>query len=250
MEKTNVTTILNILLIVGIAAVAIILAVHNTNTTEQTTKEKSTIVSTETSTTTVSPDTAEIYVGVLTEAKTAEEAQKNNAELMDKVKKALTAQGVADSDMETMNFALNPKYDWTYSSGKIIGYEATHTLKITTKDIKSTGKLSDAAVSAGANNVNYISFTLSEDMQKQVKNQAITKAADAAKAKAQTLADATGVKLGKIVDVSESSYNYMPYRYYGYAEASAGKAAPTVDTSISPQNVDVSATVTITYEIE
>jgi len=251
MEKQSTTTILNIILIVGIVAVALVLALTRTIDMggKQTAEQKNTISVSDTGKITVSPDKAEIFVGVLTEGKTADEAQQLNADLMDKVKADLKKIGVADSDMETMNFMINPKYDWTYSSGKIIGYEASHTLKITTTDIKGTGKIADAAVSAGANNVNYVNFILSDDVQKQVKNQAIKKAADAAKVKAQALADATGVKLGTIVDVSESSYYYSPYSYGGYAMDSMAKAESSVPTSISPQDIDVEATVTITYEI-
>jgi uncharacterized protein YggE len=250
MEKPNTTTILNIVLIVGIVAIALVLALNpGIISKQQTPEQKNTISVTDTGKITVDPDKAEIYAGVLTEGKTAEEAQQLNADKMDKIKAALKNIGVADADMETTNFMVNPKYDWTYSSGKIIGYEASHTLKITTTEINSTGKIADAAVAGGANNINYVNFILSDDMQKLVKNQAIKKAADAAKAKAQALADATGVKLGSITDVSESSYYYNPYRYGGYDMAVSSKAEAAVPTDISPQNIDVEATVTITYEI-
>ncbi len=245
--------IIHSVLILGLVITIVVLALNqnvNVVTTDGVSVEdKNTISVSDTGRVTVTPDIADLHIKVLTDAVTAESAQQNNADLMDSVIKALKREGVDEDDLETTNFRLSPKYDWDKGYTEIVGYTVTHNLKVTTNKIKEVGELADVAVGAGANGIDYINFRLSDDMQKQVKNQAIEKAADAAKAKAKTLASAAGVSLGDVIGVSESSSYYQPYRYYGF-DAVAEGGAPKVDTEISPEDVDVTAQVTLTYELK
>ena len=120
---------------------------------------------------------------------------------------------------------------------------------VPTDDVDNAGKYIDAAVDAGANIVNRIDFTLSDDYEEDVKRQAMIQASDDAEEKAVALTSNLGVRLGSIVSISESSYSYSPYRYYG-TDAMMEAGAADVPTKISPEKVDVRGSVSLVYEIK
>ncbi|MBW2965452.1 SIMPL domain-containing protein, partial [Candidatus Woesearchaeota archaeon] len=196
---------------------------------------------------------AVLYIRVMTEKPTSRTAQDANSQLMNTVKAALENDGVEKSDMETTNYNMYRKQDWNPTTQKYDygDYVVQHTLKVTTTDITGVGDLLDTAVNAGANGLDNVQFQLSDAKQEQVNDQALKAAAGKAKEKAESIADSIGVKLGDIVTVSESNVGYTPYYYPRYAMAEAsydskGSGAP----EISPQSVQVSATVSIVYEIK
>ena len=130
------------------------------------------------------------------------------------------------------------------------GYQQITTIKITTKKLDAVGDVLDAAVQAGANSVQDVSFSLTPESEATYKEQALASAAKVAKSKAQTLASASGATLGRITSLSENSYNVQPYYYNTRSvamDASAGsEKAPT---PISPEKVSLSVSVTIGYEL-
>ncbi|MBN2112126.1 SIMPL domain-containing protein [Candidatus Woesearchaeota archaeon] len=202
---------------------------------------------------TVEPDEAEIYVNIITEADTAEKAQQDNADKAESVRNALIRQGVKDDDMETSSYYMYPKTNYNRITGEseIYGYSLTHVLKITTKDVGSTGELVDAAVEAGANGLQNINFQLSDELRDKTYDEALKEGSAMAKQKAQSISSSLGVTLGNIVTISESGVSYSPYRYYApMAEMSMDEKAGGAPTVISPQDVEVSAYVSVVYEIE
>ncbi len=252
MEKTNIIVTI---LVIGLVLTSGILAFKSKSTTIVQTNpngqaSNSITVSADGKVTAV-PDKAEVYFSINTEGKTAVEAQDKNKATSNSVMSALEGKGISQKDIESTQYYVNKKYQWNPQSQKseVIGYEVIHTLKVSTKDIENVGVLADVGVSAGATGVENIQFTLSEDKQREVKAQALKTAASSAKEKAQAIASSLGVSLGRITSVTESSLNYIPYRYDTMAleATSAPKAEPT---QINPQNLEVSATVSISYEIE
>ena len=199
---------------------------------------------------TVEPDEAEVYINIITEATDAKSAQSENADISEAVRNALKNKGVGSDDMETSSYHLYPKTSWDRESGEseIYGYRLSHTLKVTTKDIDDTGSLVDAAVGAGANGLDRVSFQLSDDLRDEAYKDALEEASANAGEKANSIAKSLTVDLGEIISVSESGASYIPYPV---ARASfdevAEAGAPTV---ISPQDIEVSASVSIVYEIE
>jgi hypothetical protein len=190
---------------------------------------------------------------VQTKEPTAKRAQDENARLMSNVKEALKRTGVADSEMETINYNMWPQQKWDPETQESVddGYMVQHTLKVTTKDVTHVGAMVETAVSAGANGLDSISFKLSDAKQEDVNSQALAQASGNAKDKADSIASGLGVRIKRITAVTESNvgYDYYPRPMYAMAE----KAAGAVDYSsnvVSPASVSVSATIGIVYEIE
>jgi uncharacterized protein YggE len=203
----------------------------------------------------VDPDEAEVYLRVQTKEPTAKRAQEENARLMSTVKEALKNSGVKDSEMETINYNMWPQQKWDPQTQESVddGYMVQHTLKVTTKDVTHVGAMVETAVTAGANGLDSVNFKLSDSKKEDVNGEALAQASSNAKEKAESIAAGLGVRVKKIVAVSESNVGY-DYYYPRPMYASAGmKAESAVDYSsnvVSPQSVSVSATIGIVYEIE
>ncbi len=202
------------------------------------------------SSTDASPDQVEIMFRIVAKATDAKTAQRLQADQANAVVAALQKY-VSKGDIQTTDFNLQPTYEWDQSQQKsiITGYEASNGIKIKTKNLADAGVIMDSAVNAGANRVDSIIFSLSKELQKELGQQALEAAGKNAKDKASGVADALGVKLGKVVSVQISDNEYQPPVYYArYAEmAVKAEAAPT---PIEPRTVTLSKTVQVQFEIE
>lgn len=193
-----------------------------------------------------SPDIAYITLGVINEDKDAKVAQKANAAAMSKVISAIKASGVKEEDIKTVNYLINPKYDYSekISNGTIVGYTVNNSVKVTVKDLSKTGAIIDAAADSGVNCSNSISFDLSN--YETYYNDALKNAVLAAKKKAGTMANALGVKLKTPLTVSENSSGYSPLR--NYASFSASNEAAGAPTAVQAGTLEITANVSIVYE--
>jgi uncharacterized protein YggE len=205
-----------------------------------------------TGTVTMPPDEAIVYLGVETRSENAVTAQQSNAEKMEQIIAALKKARVGTDDMETMGYNMYPireYYDMYTVSEKpdeqgIKGFVVSNQLKVTIKDIDKVGEIIDIAVEAGVNQVNGISFTLSEQTQLNAREQALKNAVIAAREDADILAGALGVKIIDVVEASTSGGIFVsPAPMIGYAVAGSA-----IRTPIEPGDVSVSAYVTITYQ--
>jgi len=188
------------------------------------------------------PDMAEVSLGVLTEAATATEAVQENAEKMSEVINALKDLGITEDDMETQQFSVYPMYSQSAPSW-VIGYRVSNMLIVDVHDLTMVGRVIDAATRAGANQVQGVTFTLSEDKSQTMKLEALKKAAEDAKIKAETIASSLDVEIVGIQYVSESTVWYQPYR----VDVEYLKAP---ETPIIPGDVQGSATIQVTYIIQ
>ncbi len=192
------------------------------------------------------PDKAELYVKIDTLDSDAQQSQQKNSEISDQVIKNLLLEEVNKKNIETSQYYLDQKIRYGKDGEQIIdGYETIHVLKITTTKTTEVGKLVDAAIKGGANGINSIVFTLSDEKKAELRNEAIADAAAEAKQKATKIADSLGVKLGKLHTASESSFDYRPY-YASYAAAEKASPAPT---QVLPQAVEVTATLAVVYSV-
>jgi len=200
----------------------------------------------------VAPDQATITLSVQTTDVSAQVASTQNAELMTAVTAALRAQGVAASDIETTNVYLSRITEWDYTRQRSVdrGYQQTATVRVTTTKLDDVGRILDAAIAAGANNVQDVSFSLTPETEKRYKEEALTEAAGVAKAKAQTLARASGATLGRITSLSENSYGITPYYYNTRAVMALDAGMEKAPTPISPEKVSISVSVSIGYELQ
>jgi len=195
----------------------------------------------------VEPDQAQIDIGVVTQARSAPDASKDNAErlarVLAEVKKLL---GRGD-EVKTSGYALTPNYRYP-QGGKpeIVGYTASNTVRIKTAKLDEVGKMIDAAMQAGANNINRLVFTLKDEEASRL--DALRQATAKAKAKAEAIAASLGLKVLRIASVSEGERSFQPiFRQAPMARAEAMVAqAPT---PVEAGTVDVRSSVTLTAEV-
>jgi uncharacterized protein YggE len=191
------------------------------------------------------PDQAMLSAGVVTTARTAADALKDNAKAMNAVFATLKRAGIADKDMQTSDFSIQPQYETDRNgntSRDITGYRVANTVNVRVNDLAKVGPTLDALVASGANSIGDIAFTIKDP--KPLMEKARAEAVADAVARAQTLARAAGVTLGPIVSISESGYS-APRPMYRMA-AMAAAPAPT---PIAAGEESVTAGVNITWSI-
>ena len=198
----------------------------------------------------VTPDQAHIDLAVETFAATAKAAGEENARKMERVIQALVRAGVARTEIETRNFAVYPEYlpNDTSSTPRIRGYRVSNMVAVRTAELARVGNLLDAALGAGANRVESVRFSLKNPAE--ATNRALQNAVQQARASAETMAGALGVRLGRVLDASTSAEPPRPYPVammrMDMEVASFAKAS----TPIQPGEQTVSATVWLVYAIE
>jgi uncharacterized protein YggE len=198
----------------------------------------------------VPPDMVTIELGVETRNVSSDVAAAENAELMNKTVNALLAAGVRKEEIQTSQYRLTmPSEEALIKALARVEqpseYVATSSVTVKMNATADVGRILGAAVAAGSNKIKSVSFGL-RDSEPQA-DEALAKAVDNARRKAEIMASSAGVKLGRVLDMSEG------YSYYGYAvEESAFKAegpTTTITVPLEPREVKVSAKVSITYEI-
>ncbi|MCQ4087718.1 SIMPL domain-containing protein [Saccharibacillus sp. JS10] len=197
----------------------------------------------------VTPDVAYLYIGVQSNAATATDAQKKTAAAMNKLSKLLkTDWKVANKDVETDQFYVSPNYTYSEKDGqKVKDYTATHTLKVTYRDLDKIGQLLDAASEAGANQIQNISFAA--ENPDQYEEEAIAKAMTSAQKKAAAVAKAAGRTLGAATSISLDNAD-APIVYAQYEMAKATMDTANSSTSIEPGQITLRTNVTVQYEMK
>lgn len=154
------------------------------------------------------PDVAIISTGVVTRSVTAGGALQQAAARMARVRAALKAAGVEDRDIQTSNISLNPEYRYeTNQSPKLTGYSASNTLSVRFRDIASSGKILDALVAEGANQINGPTLTI--DKPELALDEARARALASGRARAELYARSLGMRVVRVVSVNESG-GYAP----------------------------------------
>lgn len=209
----------------------------------------STISSAGTATIEVLPDFVTIYFSVDTKGETAAEATDMNSKIVAKMKIGLEAAGVTEDEIKTQNFNVYPTYDYSKDEQEISGYSASHSLRvqIPIEETDIIGGIIDAGVGAGAG-ISYINYELNDNNQAKYKIEAIKLATADAKEKAEALAEGAGSNLGSLVSISTSEFGYRPW--LAVSEDSAkGSSGEEIQTSITPSEQEVSATVVAVFRI-
>ncbi len=197
------------------------------------------------------PDLVSVYFNVQTEGDTSKEATDSNSEIVDKLILELLKQGFDRDEIQTMNFNVYPNYDWDDGERNQEGYVATHSIKVQVSSDNSgkIGDIIDAGVSAGAG-ISYINFELSQEKQNEYKAEALKLAAEDARIKAESIAEGLGKRLGRLVSVSDSNFNYSPWRIYQAEEGVMDAAgAKTATTDIQPSEQEIYASVIARFKL-
>lgn len=192
------------------------------------------------------PDLAVMSAGVVTEAPTAAEAMRANATRMSEVISALRRAGVAERDIQTSGLSLQPSYDYQERRApRLVGYKASNQVSVRLRELDRVGRVIDTLVTAGANQVSGPDFQLAE--ADAALDQARTAAVAKARARADLYARALGMRVKRVVSLSEG-FERVPPPMPVARSVLAMEAAP--DTPIAPGELELSARVTLTVELE
>lgn len=199
------------------------------------------------------PDIALLSLGIEVQEETVALTQANAAEAMDKVMEALKDEGIKEEDIQTQQFNIRKLYDWekVYDGDEkqvIIGYQVTNVVSVKVREIDNTGAIIDAVAVAGGDLTRIDSIGFTVDDPTPYYEEARAQAVEYAKAKAEQLAELSGVELGKPTYISESTYYATPNYYRG--DMAIEEGAPAVDTSISAGELEISANIQIAFAID
>ena len=198
----------------------------------------------------VAPDMALLSLSVVRNGKTAEEALSANSAAMKEVLASLRTEGIADRDIQTSNFSIQPQYrqvepkDGVVEPPQVVGYEVSNMVALRVRDLGKLVGLIDSSVKLGVNQGGQISFT--NDNPDEVLTRARKAAVAEAIAKARTLTEAAGVKLGRILQIDENSPPPMPEPMMRMSMAKdMGQAVP-----IAAGENSYTVTVNVTFALE
>ncbi len=196
----------------------------------------------------VQPDLAYIELGVETRGDTAQSAVAQNAEIMSRVMQQLQAACIAKEDLATSAFSLSPQYRYPKDEAPVLtGYLASNLLRITLRgeDLGRIGEVIDITTEAGVNKVQNIIFTVEKSQELEL--ELLAEAVKNGKKKAQIMAQAADVKLGKLLDLSNSYASVLPLRMNVREDFAVMKAAAS--TPIQPGEIKISAQVNLQYDL-
>lgn len=193
------------------------------------------------------PDLAIISAGVQTLQPTATAAIEENAARMERVRAALKRAGIADRDIQTSSINLNPEYQYDQNRPpRLTGYRATNTVNVKFRDLKRSGAILDALVAEGANQINGPNLTI--DKPEAALDEARAKAIANGRARAELYARALGMRVVRLISVSEGSgYNAPPPMPMVAMMAERGAAA---DTKIEPGTQQLQISVSMSFELQ
>ncbi|SCB57274.1 hypothetical protein GA0061105_102263 [Rhizobium aethiopicum] len=199
----------------------------------------------------VAPDMAVVNLAVVKQAKTAREALDENNKAMNEVLKALKDGGIAERDLQTSGFSIQPQYnypqpvDGQQQQPQLIGYQTINSVTIRLRDLSKLGQVIDQSVTLGINQGGDIQFT--NDKPEAALEEARKNAVAEAVKKAKTLSEAAGVKLGRILEINENVPRPLPQPAY---RATMMKEADAAAVPVQGGENNYTVSVTVTFAIE
>jgi len=191
------------------------------------------------------PDVATASAGVVTRAADANAAMRENATQMTRVMAAIRAAGVAEQDIQTSGISIHPTYRHVDNEEpRISGYSASNTVNLKVRDIAALGEVLDALVSSGANNVNGPSFGI--DQPDAVYDEARREALDQARARADMYAKALGLRVRRIVSISEGGGSQQPRPMYAMRSMAMDAES---STPVAPGENTLEANLEVVFEL-
>ncbi|MCQ1533115.1 MAG: SIMPL domain-containing protein [Mitsuokella jalaludinii] len=192
---------------------------------------------------TAAPDMATVTIGVTTQGKDAAKAQNDNAWVSNQIQAAVRGLGIAEKDIQTRNYSFYPNYSTDKDRrNEVTGYTVNNSVIVVVRDIKLTGKVIDAALNNGANEINSLDFSASDT--KAVRKVALLNAVQDARDKADIIAKGLGKRIVGIQNISEST-GYIETRRFGGNMLMA--VAKDAATPIAPGSLSLTANVHIDF---
>lgn len=199
----------------------------------------------------VAPDMAIVDLGVIKDGKTAREALDANNKAMAEVMKALKDAGIAERDLQTSGFTISPQYHFPQTENGenkppvLVGFQVANMLSVRIRDLAKLGAILDQTVTLGVNQSGGIRFT--NDKPDSAISEARKRAVEDAIAKARELTQAAGIGLGRVLEISETSYRPQPMPMMRSAAAKdfAAEAVP-----VAAGETSYAVTVTVTFALQ
>jgi uncharacterized protein YggE len=189
----------------------------------------------------VKPDMAEFAVVVKSDALNADKAAADTAEKYNMVQKALRTAGIPSDDASTSSYTISPRWEWEPSLNKNVlkGYSARHTLSLKVRSLGSIGKVIDAVVKAGADEVQNIIYSSSR--YDELRQKALAIAVGNARRDGVIMASAAGGRLGQLIEIS---FGQQAFKERPFMEGIALRASPApAQTEITAADQDISVTI-------
>ena len=191
---------------------------------------------------------AVMYLAVETMSPDAKQAAQDNANIMTKVKHAVIGAGAAPDKIETDNYTMYPVYEYDKGKVKSRKYEVNNRMKVVVEDLTKAGTVMDAAISAGANRIENIMFTVKNPGK--YKDDALREAAQDARRKADIIAASLGKTVTNIISVTDNSVRVSPRNYMMNARMAGGNdMAESATTPMEGGDAKVESSVTVVFEI-
>ncbi|MFR5041990.1 MAG: SIMPL domain-containing protein [Dialister sp.] len=191
---------------------------------------------------------AVMYLAVETMSPDAKQAAQDNANIMTKVKHAVIGAGAAPDKIETDNYTMYPVYEYDKGKVKSRKYEVNNRMKVVVEDLTKAGTVMDAAISAGANRIENIMFTVRNPGK--YKDDALREAAQDARRKADIIAASLGKTVTNIISVTDNSVRVSPRNYMMNARMAGGNdMAESATTPMEGGDAKVESSVTVVFEI-
>ncbi len=192
------------------------------------------------------PDTATVTAGItVNRASSVDAAQSQVDSVNNAIIDAMKRLGIEEEDIKTSQYSVNPNYSYNERTQSIDGYNAQASVTIKTNDIDLVTQIVSDATSAGANQINGVSFSI--DDPSSLREEARSKAIEDAKEQAKKLSRELGISLGGVTNIVEQSGG-LPQPYFGKAEM-AFDVAEASGPVVEPGSQEVSSTVTVYFEI-
>ncbi|WP_106795445.1 SIMPL domain-containing protein [Rhizobium sp. H4] len=198
----------------------------------------------------MAPDMAIVTLSVVKQAKTAREALDENNKAMKDVLDSLKSGGIAERDLQTSGFSIQPQYnypqpvDGQQQQPQLIGYQTINAVTVRLRDLAKLGQVIDQSVTLGINQGGDIQFT--NDKPEAALEEARKNAVAEAVKKAKTLSEAAGVKLGRVIEINENEPRPLPQPAYRATMMKEADAAVPVQGGETTYHVSV----TVTFAIE
>lgn len=192
------------------------------------------------------PTLAELSFGLLSEGSDVAKIQQENTQKVNAMVASIKQLGVADKDIQTSQYSINPRYDYKDGTTKLSGYNVSQSVNVKLRDLSKIGDALTKIGQLGGNQVNGPTFTI--DDPSSLKQEARLKALEDARKKAEALSGVLGVKVGRVVTFSESSNNPGPtmpmFREMAMTSDDVSKSAPSIEAG----SLDVRSIVSVTFE--
>lgn len=202
------------------------------------------------------PDIAVFSFGVTETAKTVAEAQSKSADKTNRILSSIKSQGVADKDIKTISYSINPHYEYINGicnefrcppgESKLSGYDVSQTIEVKVRDIEKAGAILSAIGSIGVQNVSGLSFSV-DDIE-FVRAKARAEAIENAKNKVKEIAKDLGVRIVGVTSFYDNSDQPGPVAYGGFMDKAMAVSSIVPEVPVGEQKVIVN--VNISYEIK